>query len=72
MIRAKFMVTNIEKLNDVEVVWMNAVYSDDKSSVNYMWSEATPVGNLCINISNPAARNKFKISKEYYLDFTEV
>ncbi len=72
MIRAKFRVTNIDNLNDMEVVWMEAVFSDDKTSANYSWSEATPYGTLRMNISNPLARNKFKINQEYYLDFTEA
>lgn len=72
MIRAKLRVYNIEKFNDNEVVRMEAVYSEDKESVNYSWSQATPSANLTLNISNPAARNKFQNGKEYYLDFTEA
>ena len=72
MIRAKFRVSNMEIFDDAEVVYMEAVYSDDKTSANYSWSQFTPSGNLRMNINNPLARNKFKINQEYYLDFTEA
>lgn len=41
-----------EGYNSVE---LSAVYSEDKNSPNYRYSQATPYGELKMSISNPAA-----------------
>ena len=50
----------------------DAVYSDDKNSENYSFSQATPSLSLSMYISNPAVLDAFEQGKEYYLDFTPV
>ncbi len=55
-----------------EIVKLSAVYSDDKNSENYSFSQATPSADISMCISNPAAFGAFELNKEYYLDFTPV
>lgn len=53
-------------------VRLDAVYSDDKASENYSFSEATPSAQVVMTISNPDAFQAFELNKEYYVDFTEA
>lgn len=78
-IKAKLRVTWVQELfygpNDTksgELVKMAAVYSDDKTSENHSFSQATPAADLGIYITNPAAFGTFKINEEVYLDFTPI
>ncbi len=69
MIRAKMMCqAAAEDDFGNEQVTLYAVYDDGKA--NKSWSEATPAGNLDLTISNPAAKGKFEVGKEYYIDVT--
>jgi hypothetical protein len=75
---AKFRVTSVtreigesEKILR-EQVSLIAVYSSDKNSENYQWSQYTPAGNLALTITNPNAFGKLKMNKDYILEFNEV
>jgi len=72
MIRAKFHCTRITSDDgyDNEVVCLDAV-SDEKET-NKTWAKFTPDGSLKLMISNPKAKGKFKILKEYFIDITPV
>lgn len=52
-----------------ENVTFQAVYSEDKTSENYSFSQATPSLSLSMNISNPGAFGAFEKGKEYFLTF---
>ena len=75
-IRAKFSVWGVVKDTEynTERVELHAVYgnSDEDNEENNQFSEATPVGDLHMTISNPSAQGFFEQGKEYYLDFTEA
>lgn len=55
-----------------ETVHMSAVYSEDKSSENYSFSQATPMAQLQMFVSNPAAFGTFAQGAEVYVEFTPV
>jgi len=75
-LRAKFHCSQVTKLpawNDLEgqeEVLLTAVgsRSDDDSSEDNQFSEASPNGKMEMTISNPAAMGFFKPGLEYYLD----
>lgn len=70
-LRAKFYCQDIKEDG---LVKLSAVYgSDDKDNEeNNQFSEATPYGELEMQVDNPNAQDFFEIGKEYYLDFEEV
>jgi hypothetical protein len=53
-----------------ENIRLSAVYSNDKNSPNYSFSEATPYADFTMSISNPGAFGFFVEGKEYDLTFT--
>ena len=69
-VRAKFRVHNIGVNSWGTRVQMSPVYSDDPSSENKRFWDATPSGDLDITIKNEAAAALFQLHKEYYMDFT--
>ncbi len=78
-IKAKFRVHNISETNwgpdnskSGERVQMSPVYSDDPTSENYSFSQATPGGSIELNITNAGAFGFFKEGGEYLLEFTSV
>lgn len=55
-----------------EEVTLHPVYSDDKNSPNYSFSEATPSGELRLFISNKEAFGKIVRGKTYDINITET
>jgi len=77
--RAKFKVNSVKRIpftsqegKYYEEVRMQAVCSADKNSEDNQFSEATPSGELTMNVSNPNAHGFLQEGKSYYLDFTEA
>jgi hypothetical protein len=60
-----------KKLDAVEVK-LQAVYSDDKGTPNYSFSQATPSGEVSLMITNPTAFGQFAIGQTFDVDFTPV
>lgn len=78
-IRAKVRVDSVEQDGGVsdkpktyERISGMAVYSEDKQSENYSFSQATPHLSFQMTINNPAAFDKLVAGREYYLDFIPV
>lgn len=57
---------------DAVEVTLQCVYSNDKTSPNYTFSQASPSGECRIMITNPAAFNQFTIGQTFDIDFTPV
>lgn len=72
MVTAKFQVQQVNDYGTYRQVHLTPVYSSDKSSPNYSWSQATPSGKLEMTITNPAAYEQFVIGKSYLMTFAEV
>lgn len=53
---------------DAQYVVLHAVYSNDKESPNYSYSQATPSAELRLVISNPAAMDFYQKGHEYDFD----
>jgi hypothetical protein len=71
--RAKMLCTSVTDYGPSnEQVTLQAVYSSDKNSENYAWSQASPSASVNISISNPGARGHFRPGKEYFVDFFEA
>lgn len=51
-------------------VRLHPVYSEDKTSPNYSFSQATPSGLLQLNITNPGAYSVFEAGEEYDIIIT--
>jgi hypothetical protein len=67
--RCKFQVSNIEGQN----VRLNAVVGDnDPESENSSFWQATPSGELTLNILNQDALDMFHIGDNFYLDLIPV
>jgi hypothetical protein len=76
MVEARFT------LNEKKEVWQGnessrccqmlfaAVYNNGKG--NESWAKATPVGQITMTVTNPAAIDFFKIGKTYRLMFEEA
>lgn len=72
MVRAKFQVQSIKKLQwGATILGLSAVY-DDGIEENKRYAKATPSGTLEIQIDNPPALEFFELGQCYYLDFTKV
>lgn len=69
-IAARFSCHEVRKYSGHEVVTLQPVYSPDKSSPNYSWSQATPSGKLEMTITNKDAFGAFKPGQEFDLLFT--
>ncbi len=78
-VKARMRVTGRNEKNwtagknvDAVEVKLQAVYSDDKASPNYSYSQATPSGEISLMITNPTAFNRFAIGQTFDIDFTPV
>lgn len=70
-VQARMICSNINDFGGHREVFFNAVYSADKASPNYSFSEATPQASLRMVITNRAAFEQFKPGRSYDLVFTE-
>lgn len=72
MVTAKFKVQNVNDFGSYRQVALAPVYSSDKESPNYSWSQATPSGKLEMTITNPGAYEQFAVGKTFFMTFEEV
>lgn len=72
MVTAKFKVSNVNDYGAYRQVFLQPVYSSDKASPNYSWSQATPSGKLEMTITNPDAFEQFRVGKTFLMTFAEV
>lgn len=72
MVTAKFKVNQVNDFGSYRQVHLAPVYSNDKSSANYSWSQATPSGKLEMTITNPAAFEQFAVGKCFLMTFAEM
>ena len=78
-VKAKLKVSGITENNwgpgsskSGESIDMYAVYSPDKESENYSYSQATPFAHLNISVTNPDAWGFFEGGAEYVITFEKV
>ena len=79
MVRAKFYVSSITQYayGDTEIK-LSPVYSDDENHENKRFWDATPSGEITLNITtrdlskNDVAVREFVLGQEYYIDFTRA
>lgn len=58
---------------EMKTLVLNPVYGNgDPNHENSKFWDATPGGELRLNVVNPAAVAQFELGKEYYIDFTPV
>lgn len=69
---AKMKCNLIHDFGTHKVIHLAPVYSPDKNSPNYSWSQATPSGEIKLTITNPDAFNRFKVTKDYLVTFEET
>lgn len=69
-IQAKFKCVEIVENEACFNVKLSPVYSSDKNSPNYTWSQATPCGKIELTVSNKKA--KFEVGSEYFINFEKV
>jgi hypothetical protein len=72
MIQAKMYVSKLAVTDNCDEVQMHAVYSDDPTSPNYSFSQATPSASVNLIITNPSARGIFREGQEYLINFEEA
>lgn len=72
MVTARFKVGNVNDFGQYRQVVLSPVYSSDKESPNYSWSQYTPSGKLEMTITNPAAYEQFAVGKTFHVTFEEV
>lgn len=72
MVTAKFKVQNVNDYGGYRQVHLAPVYSSDKTSPNYSWSQATPSGKLEMTITNPGAYEQFAVGKTFLMTFEPV
>ena len=65
-VRAKFVCSFVSD----NVIYMNPVYSGSEENKSFF--NATPGGQITLNVLNESARKQFEQGKEYYIDFTKV
>ncbi|MFQ6309906.1 hypothetical protein [Lysobacter capsici] len=75
--RAKFVVSNVEKFDGSERVTFRAVgksssYPDDGSDEDNTFARFTPSADLTIHIVNPTLLGQFEPDQKFYADFTPV
>lgn len=75
MMRAKFRVSNVEKLSGSEKLSFVAVaksdgYPPDGSDENNTFAKWTPTATCEMYVNNPALHGKFERDQEFYVDFT--
>lgn len=69
-IKAKVKCESVLLTPHAEQVHFRAVYSNDKDSENYSYSQATPLMEVSMTITNPDARGCFVPGDEYVLTFS--
>jgi hypothetical protein len=69
VIKARLICESILKTEYAEIVKLRAVYSDDKKSPNYSFSQATPSAEMTMTVSNQAAWGAFVPGAQYDLTF---
>jgi hypothetical protein len=57
---------------EARTLTFNPVYSIDPESENRLFWNATPSGELKLQMVNPEAWSQFEMGKMYYLDFSEA
>lgn len=74
VLRAKMRVSEVNHRKDaegnteLEVLKLEAVYSNDDESENKKWCKWTPFGKLELHISNPDAIGKVSSGHEFFVD----
>lgn len=66
---ARLRCTHIIDHGSFREVFFEAAYSEDKTSPNYSFSQATPQASLRMVITNPDAFNYFEPKKLYNTSF---
>lgn len=72
MVTAKFKVQQVSDFGAYRQVFLSPVYSPDKASPNYSWSQYTPSGKMEMTITNPGAYEQFAVGKSFLMTFEEV
>lgn len=77
VMRAKFVVSSVEKSAGGEKIIFNAVaranpYPDDGSDEDNTYAKWTPTASCEIHVANPALHGKFEPGQKFYVDFTEA
>ncbi|MGF1934533.1 MAG: hypothetical protein RM347_009035 [Nostoc sp. ChiQUE02] len=72
MIRAKFTCqqNTLNHETQTATVILTPVTSNPPNAENLTFWQATPAGNITLQITNPAASAQFSVGTEYYVDFT--
>lgn len=75
-VRAKFYITTLEPYHGSKggTVKLRPVYSQDPNHENKQFWDATPGGEISMQINNPGAFAFFseRIGKEFYVDFSDA
>lgn len=70
MIRSKFVVEKVEKVDEGFNIVFNTVASGSKENDEFF--KATPSGQITMAVVKPEVAERFLEGKEYYVDFTIV
>lgn len=72
--RAKFVISKVERFQGCEKVSFNAVcaksYPSDGSDEDNTYAKFSPQAECSITIANPALIGKFNLGEKFYVDFT--
>lgn len=74
-VRAKFIVTSVTHyagFKGAKVALTPVNPQHQETSENLAFWEATPNGEITMQITNPQAAERFQPGDEYYVDFTKV
>lgn len=74
-VRAKFIVTSVTHyagFKGAKVALTPVNPQHQETSENLAFWEATPNGEITMQITNPQTAEQFKPGDEYYVDFTKV
>lgn len=72
MVRAKFVLQDIMTTSWGSKILKFYTQYDDTIPEDQRFQQATPCGNIEMQIDNPVALEQFTIGKAYYADFTAV
>ncbi|MEH2224401.1 hypothetical protein [Nostoc sp.] len=72
MIRAKFTCqqNTLNHETQTATVILTPVTTNPPNEENLTFWQATPAGNITLQITNPAASAQFSVGTSYYVDFT--
>ena len=72
MIRAKFTCqrNTLDHETQIATVILTPVTTNPPNEENLTFWQATPAGNITLQITNPLAVERFILGREYYIDFT--